>query len=303
MADFVADRAIVLSGFDDGENGSGATWTGSQDSPFGTTIHDNTGEGSGTLSTDDWIINTSITFSGYYVEIDGRYYGIFKSGSNGLIPYDTTLAGGTLTLSGSTGTPLFNASLENAANCFLTGTRIATTHGARPIEALGAGDIVLTAEGGAVPILWVWRQDVTNICGMDGMQAPIRIAAHALGPCCPERDLIISPDHAVLLNGFLVNAAALVNGTTIAAIPLTRMAPRFTYWHVETEAHVALIAENCPCESFIDYTPRAGFDNHAAYLAQGGEDRVIREMPLPRISAPRLLFPELRRKLGIDRAA
>ncbi|MBF9058276.1 hypothetical protein HKCCSP123_03690 [Rhodobacterales bacterium HKCCSP123] len=303
MADFAVDRAIYLLGFNAAEDGSGATWSSSVDMANRSTVRDVAGDGFGSLSFDDWMTNTSISFTGYYVEIGGRHYGVFKSGSMGLIPYDSTIAGGALSLSGSTGTTLFSLSLETAANCFLTGTRIATPGGERPIETLQAGDLVLTAEGGAVPVLWVWQQEITNVFGLGDTRAPIRIEAHALGPGCPRRDLVVSADHAVLAEGYLVNAGAMVNGTSITAIPMARMPARFTYWHVETEAHVALMAENCPCESFIDYTPRSRFDNFTAYLATGGEDRVIVEMSLPRISARRLLPPALRCKLGIVAAA
>ena len=303
MADFVADRAIVLFGFNGAANGSGATWTGSFDQAGGRIVHDMSGDGFGTLTTDDWITNVDITFTGYYVEIDGKHYGIFQNGQLGLIPYDSTLAGGPLSLSGSTGTNLFLTSLETAANCFLTGTRIATPEGERPIETLRAGSRVMTSGGEIAPVLWVWRQDIVNVFGLGEARAPIRIAADALGPGRPARDLIVSADHALLLDSYLVNAGALVNGTTVTVVPLSRLPARFTYWHVETEAHIALLAEDCPCESFIDYTPRSGFDNFAEYLAQGGDDRVILEMPHPRITTRRMLLPGLRRRLGIGKAA
>jgi hypothetical protein len=303
MADFVADRAIRLDGFSADEHGSGATWNSSLDLSTGTVVRDMSGDGFGALTTDDWVINANFKFSGYYVEVGGQHYGIFQNGTLALIPYDSSLAGGPLSLSGSTGTTLFLTSLETAANCFLTGTRLATPEGERPVEALHAGSRVLTSEGEVAPVLWVWRQDIVNVFGLGQTRAPIRIAAHALGPGRPARDLIVSADHALLLEGCLVNAGALVNGTTVTVVPLSRMPARFTYWHVETEAHVALLAENCPCESFIDYTPRSGFDNFTEYLAQGGDDRVILEMPHPRVTTRRLLFPGLRRRLGIGRAA
>jgi hypothetical protein len=81
------------------------------------------------------------------------------------------------------------------------------------------------------------------------------------------------------------------------------MPARFTYWHVETEAHEVVLAENCPAESFIDYTPRDCFDNHAAYPARYGRDRLISEMALPRVSTARLLPPRLRARLGIAQVA
>lgn len=192
---------------------------------------------------------------------------------------------------------------QNFTVCFLGGTLIDTPAGPRAVEELRIGDPILTAEGRIVPVKWVGRQTTLTRFGPAAGRAPIRVAAGALGPNMPRRDLRLTADHALLVDGLLINAGALVNGTTIAPIPLARMPARFTYWHVETEAHSVLLAENCPSESFIDYTPRAGFDNYAEYVAQGGDDAVITELPMPRISTPRLLLPALRQRLGIGRAA
>ena len=301
MADFVVDKRLLLLNLTAPEDGSGASWGTVIDQTDDDMVRDESDNG--TLSTDDWIDIFGIKYTGYYVEVDGQNYGIFKSSTIGIIPYDSASVGGTLELAGDGSTSLFDETLDNAANCFLTGTRIATPDGARPIETLRPGDRVLTAEGAATPVLWVWRQEITNIFGLGEARAPIRVAAHALAPGCPARDLIVTADHALLIDGFLINAGALVNGTTITAEPLARMPARFSYWHVETGEHTVLLAENCPAESFIDYTPRESFDNYAAYLDRFGEARIIEEMPIPRISTHRLLLPELRRRLGIGRAA
>jgi hypothetical protein len=250
------------------------------------------------------------TYTGFYVDVDGQFFGIFRHGPTGTyyIPYDReqmNLGHGIPILPAIVArtTTLFDATLENAANCFLTGTHIATPGGERPIETLQPGDLVLTADGTATPVLWVWQQKITNIFGLGEARTPVRVAAGALGAGCPSRDLIVTADHALVVDGMLINAGALVNGTTIRFEPLSRMPAEFTYWHIETEAHAVLMAENCPAESFVDYTPREGFDNHAAYLERYGQDRLIEEMPMIRISTPRLLPPDLRARLGISRAA
>ena len=54
-----------------------------------------------------------------------------------------------------------------------------------------------------------------------------------------------------------------------------------------------------PAESFIDYVGRSGFDNYDEYLGLAGADRLIKEMPFVRISAHRLVPPDLREALGI----
>ncbi|NKX44051.1 Hint domain-containing protein [Roseicyclus persicicus] len=282
------------------------------------TVFDLAGTGAGLLSDNDTFTGSTFltggTFTGHYVRIvhEGTPYnlGIFTTNNSTwdyCIPFNPALLPFTLvnqipaTSNGSFA--LYSSGPITAANCFLTGTRIATPQGERPIETLAEGDLVLTADGRTTPVLWVWRQEITNIFGLGEMRTPVRVAAHALGPGCPARDLIVTADHALLVDGFLINAGALVNGTTIHPVPLAKMPATFTYWHVETEAHEAVLAENCPAETFIDYAPRDGFDNYDAYLARYGEERIITEMDVPRISTQRLLLPSLRQRLGIGRAA
>jgi hypothetical protein len=104
-----------------------------------------------------------------------------------------------------------------------------------------------------------------------------------------------------MIDGLLVNAGALVNGTTIAEE--ADLPERVTVYHVETEGHEVILAEGAPTESFIDYAGRRAFDNHAEYLALYGEDRSISENPAPRVTSARMLPPSLKARLGIDRAA
>lgn len=302
MADFAATHYIVL--FGGSETPDQLTWMGQSSQSNTTPVRDIGSDGILTEGEDTYI--SGYTFSGWYVQVDGENFGIFTNGSTYVIPYNSTetnLGDPIPPEITSLSTNLFDATLEGAANCFLTGTQIATPTGPRPIETLQPGDLVLTAGGAATAVVWVWQQAITNIFGVGEARMPIRVSAHALGPGCPARDLTVTADHALLVDGMLINAGALVNGATIRPVPLHQMPPRFSYWHIEATDHVVLLAEDCPAESFVDYTDRSGFDNHAAYLDRYGADRLIPEMPLVRISTPRLLPPALRTRLGIARVA
>ena len=122
----------------------------------------------------------------------------------------------------------------------------------------------------------------------------MRIEAGPLGPDLPNRPLTVTGDHALLFGDMLVNAGTLAeDGTPIRFLPLEEMPARFNYWHVELENHeVVPVNGGVPAESFIDYVGRSGFDNYDDYLDLVGADRLIAEMPLPRVSARRLLPPD-----------
>ena len=107
-------------------------------------------------------------------------------------------------------------------------------------------------------------------------------------------------DHALPFGDMPVNAGTLVNGTTIRLLPLAGLPARFNYWHLELEKHGCVVANGVPAESFIDYVGRSGFDNYDEYLEIAGADRLIAEMPLPRVCAHRLVPPDLREALGIE---
>ncbi|MBW4975592.1 Hint domain-containing protein [Roseovarius mucosus] len=184
-------------------------------------------------------------------------------------------------------------------NCFFAGSRIATPSGMKAIEELAVGDQIMTASGRIVPIVWLARQTLSTKFGRPDA-LPVRIMAGALGEGLPIADLTLTADHAVVIDGVLVNAGVLVNGTTIVTVPLTELENSYTVYHIEIDEHDVILAEGLPTESFVDYTGRDAFDNHAEYLAMYGGDRLIREMALPRITARRLMPPSLRALLGMN---
>lgn len=188
--------------------------------------------------------------------------------------------------------------------CFLEGTRILTPAGEVPVEALRIGDRVLGADGAARPVLWIGRQAKVPPFADPLRDHPVEIAAGALAPGVPARPLRLSPDHALLLDGCLVQAGALVNGTTIRRMARAELGARFTYFHVETEDHALVLAEGAAAETFVDNASRLRFDNAAEYLALYGTERDgMVELPLPRAKSARQVPPATRARIAARAAS
>jgi hypothetical protein len=153
--------------------------------------------------------------------------------------------------------------------CFAEGTEILTARGEVRVETLRAGDLVATVSGQGAPmkpVLWVGRRKVV-LAGNPAADAlrPVRIAAGALGEATPHRDLLVSPDHCLYLDGALVPARLLVNGLTVT---IERGLGEVAYFHVELEDHDVLLANGAAAESWLDAGNRAWFENAPVALLQ-----------------------------------
>lgn len=182
--------------------------------------------------------------------------------------------------------------------CFAAGTHIETDTGEVPVDQLSVGDLVRRLDGTLTPVRWIGRQTVVTLFRVPERVQPIRVRAGALGDNLPRRDLVVTSDHGLYVDGFLINAGALVNGTTIAAVPLSELGTSYTVYHVETEKHEIILAEGAPTETYVDYTGRQVFDNYREYIEMYGEERVIEESPTIRISAARLVPRSLVQRLA-----
>jgi hypothetical protein len=147
-----------------------------------------------------------------------------------------------------------------------------------------------------MPIRWVGRQTVSTLFSDPMRVLPIRIKAGALAENAPSRDLLVSPDHAILVEGALIQAGALVNGSSILR---ERNVPRvFTYYHVELDDHSLILAENTPAETFVDNVDRLGFDNWAEHEALYPDGKHVGELPYPRAKSHRQVPVSIRVMLG-----
>jgi hypothetical protein len=181
---------------------------------------------------------------------------LINNGGDGTLHIGTGLSGDwSVTADASGNTEI----IINAAPCYAEGTRLATPGGEVAVEALRPGDAVLALENGAWVarcVRWVGRTTVDLSRHPEPERAaPVRIRAGAFADGRPHRDLVLSPEHAVFVDGVLMQAQALLNGASI-----TREFPRqITYLHVELDAHSVLCAEGLPAESYLDTGNRGAF--------------------------------------------
>jgi hypothetical protein len=222
---------------------------------------------------DDYIFvgnNTSevITGGGFdVVDLAG-----YTDGVGGWSQIGTTWTDGVITVQTAGSDVLFTDDGENFFEdpnsvCFAAGTRILTARGQIPVERLRPGDLVATLSGrGApfAPVLWIGRRRVALAGHPFGANlAPVRIRAGALADGVPRRDLLVSPDHCLYLDGALVPARLLVNGRSVT---VEHALPEVTYLHIELVTHDVVLAEGAPAETWLDAGNRAWFENASVAL-------------------------------------
>ena len=147
--------------------------------------------------------------------------------------------------------------------CFLKGTKIRTFGGETAVEDLDIGHRVATRDGLYKPIKWIGRRAYAGrFVATNRNVMPVRICAGALADGIPHRDLYVSPMHAMYLDGMLIPAIDLVNGTSI--VQLTSV-ESIEYFHIELAEHDVIFAEGAATESYIDDDNRMMFLNARDY--------------------------------------
>jgi hypothetical protein len=138
---------------------------------------------------------------------------------------------------------------------FCGGTRISTTRGRVRVEKLRLGDEALTVSGDPLPIRWIGQRIYGRaFARMNPDSVPVMIKAGAVDDGVPSRDLFVSPLHNLFIDGALIPAAQLVNGTSV--VTCHDMDP-IAYYRIELPVHAVVLAEDMPAESYIDRGDRA----------------------------------------------
>lgn len=106
--------------------------------------------------------------------------------------------------------------------CFTPDTRLATPQGPRPIRSLRAGDMILTRDNGPQQVLWTGhrRMSGARLYAMPHLR-PIRFKANSMGLYRPDQDLLVSPQHRMLVKGAAAQALFNTDEVLAAAEDLT----------------------------------------------------------------------------------
>ncbi len=180
--------------------------------------------------------------------------------------------------------------IENVIPCFTPGTLIATPRGEVAVENLRAGDKIITRDNGMQEIRWMGRRDLswTDLAAAPHLK-PILVRQGSLGNGLPERDMMVSPNHRLLVandrtalyfdeHEVLVAAKHLAAGKGIHSID----AAGATYIHFMCDRHEVVLSNGAWTESF-----------------QPG-DMTLKGMGNAQRSEIYDLFPELKTDAGVE---
>jgi hypothetical protein len=149
--------------------------------------------------------------------------------------------------------------IEEIIACFTAGTRIAALGGEMAIEDIAKGTKILTRDHGYQTVVWTGSREM-NLAELvkNPDLRPVRIAAGALGPNRPQRDMMVSPKHRILFIGpraeiLFGEAEVLILATHLVGQPgITRAVPvsDIASHYILFEEHELVMGDGIWSESF-----------------------------------------------------
>ena len=202
----------------------------------------------------------SYTFLGIGVSDSGENMAVFSVLEGGVETiYTFNMDGGTLA-NGNTKVLYTDLVDDPVAPCFTAGTLIMTPDGERKVEDLVDGDLVCTHTNGPQPIVRILSRKVSTYeLKQNRDLRPIKISKNALGDNIPHTDLVVSPQHRMLIDGWrteylfgeaeaLATAVSLKSDQTIRQINSNE---DVEYFHIVLEKHELIIANGALTESML----------------------------------------------------
>ncbi len=188
--------------------------------------------------------------------------------------------------------------------CFAKGTEIETSAGIRAIETLSVGDLVRTVDEGFVPLKWLGRTDLSalELRRWENLR-PVRVRRGAFGPGRPDKDVVLSPNHRVLISGkmaelyfgeaeVLVPVKALVDGVMVHEV---KKCCEVSYFHLLLDGHHIVDTSGLLSESlFLDDQSTQMISQHANQDLRS----MLTEIELQQFADAKAARPVIRVQLG-----
>ncbi|MDP0929223.1 Hint domain-containing protein [Paracoccus onubensis] len=144
--------------------------------------------------------------------------------------------------------------------CFTVGTLIETADRTKPVETLQSGDMVRTRDNGLQPIRWIGSRKLSaeELAAAPNLR-PIRINAGALGANTPASDLVVSPQHRILIRSKIAQRMFGTDEVLVAAkqllgiegIEIATDIHDVEYFHFMFDCHEIVFSNGAEAESLF----------------------------------------------------
>ena len=213
-----------------------------------------------TITVTDGTTNYEVGVLDYDINGSGSYtwptaeQGYFLAFIGSIPPLSTTLTISAISNNG------VSIPVSSVVPCFTRGTLISTPSGPIAIEKLRTGAVVLTLDHGAQKLCWIGSRKLNHVeLTVSPKLRPIRVAAGSLGLGLPERDLLVSPQHRMLLNSAIAqrmfgSAEIFVPAKKLVGVPgitVDTELQSVEYFHLLFDQHEVVFAEGAPTESLF----------------------------------------------------
>ncbi|WP_010516162.1 Hint domain-containing protein [Komagataeibacter oboediens] len=206
-----------------------------------------------------------VTTTGQTIQVQGDFYdyatqhNLFQSTSDGNLYISTT--------------PMNSTGDNGVLVCFLAGSMITTPAGTVAVEEIKENDTVLALVNGQhVPrtVVWAGKAQATVRAGVADDEAgyPVRIRQNAISDGVPYKDMLITAEHCLFLNGRFIPARMLVNGRSVL---YDHSITSYEYYHIELEEHAIIMADGMLTESYLDTGNRRAFQQTGQVIRIGGK--------------------------------
>lgn len=164
---------------------------------------------------------------------------------------------------------------SDAFSCFLKDSLIKTKNGYMPVQDIAPGEMVSVFIDGTEEqkeVVWAGTAHVVVNANLpeDLAGYPVRILKNSISENVPFKDMLITPEHCLFVEGKFIPARMLVNGCSIY---YDTTITSYDYYHIETEKHSVIMADGMLTESYLDTGNRCNFRQAGKVIRIGGKQK------------------------------